>query len=802
MQATKPTIEDAANALLSACDGARAQDGVGFNKFDSAFVRNLPPVLTQRQQLAVYHLLRKYSAQLDRYGIPYGSIEKPEPDPETEKRKAGSLTYQENPRGFIVRFAYDEAKVAEVKAIPGARYQPNDRTWLIPYFADSLAALNRFSLKHAIIDDGHIEDHLQEAPKSADAPPAQEGRTIEFDGSLIIRFPYSQVDVDRVKMSIPGARWDKDRRVWTAPLTIGSAEAARALSGLGFTLTPAAEAAISNLVDKAQKNMEMSRAEHSDYKLDFTGFLKTPRAFQSTGVGYGIEAERAFIADAMGLGKTIQLLGIVFILKIKRALAICPASLKVNWGIEAASCLPAAGRVFFSPRKDTFQHYDREGNYLCTEYPYSAAPLMSPEFLIVVCNSSTPADLVANCNLGVVNYDLLSEGKDKDARGKKCILTPLATGLREGAELIVCDESHYCKNDDAQRTMACKQLAKGIKYRYLLTGTPIVNRPVELPSQLEILDRIADFGGSWKFKLRYCAATQKPIGRGRMAWDFAGASNLSELNDRLRASCYIRRTKEQVLTELPPKTYETLSFELTNRAAYVKAEKNLISYVKEVAYLAEKERLQQEGDEDAEAKARNAAEAKAQSTARAQVLTGIGVLRKLCAAGKIAAVTQWVNDFMEGEEKLVIFAHHVEIQKELLDALSKYGAVSVAGADSGQARAQNVSRFQSDPTCRVIVCSLEAAAEGITLTASNTVLFVEQPWTPGKKAQAEDRCHRIGQADNVTIYDTIAPQSFDEDLADLLRQKSEVVAAVADGDQKASMSQLREILSRIQARHQ
>jgi SWI/SNF-related matrix-associated actin-dependent regulator of chromatin subfamily A-like protein 1 len=806
MQATKPTIKDAMNALLGMCDGARAQDGTGFNRFDSAFIRNLPRELTQRQQTAVYHLLRKYSNQLERYGIPYGSILKPETDPAVEKRKAGYFRLvgtAENPTGFDVSFSYDAGLVEQIKKVPGAKYQPSTRTWFIPYFADSLSALNRFSLRNAIIDDAGIFDHVQIAPTrtAPDQVPSNTQRAIEYDGNLIIKFPYSQTDVDRVKNFIPGARWDKDRKVWTAALTIGSAEAVRSFAGLGFTLTQAAITAIDGLVNKAQANMEMSKAEHCDEQIDLTGFLKTPRTFQNTGIAYGIKNERTFIADAMGLGKTIQALGIIHALKTTRNMVICPASLKVNWGVEAASCLPGAGRVFFSPRKTTFQHF-KEGVHVATEYPYSAAPMFAPDFLVVVCDSKTPADLVARCNLGVVNYDLLSEGKDKEAKGKKCILTPLAAGLREGAQLLICDESHYAKNDDAQRTMAARQLAQGIKYRYLLTGTPIVNRPMELPSQLDILDRLADFGGSWKFKQRYCGAKQIPIGRGRSAWDFSGAANLTELNDRLRAACYIRRTKEQVLTELPPKTYETLSLDLTNRAEYVKAEKNLIGYVKEVAFMAEKERLEAEGDPDAEAKAKEHADDKATKAARAQILTGIGILRKLCAHGKVAAIKQWVADFMEGEEKLVIFAHHVEVQKELLAALATYGAVSVAGSDSGQTRSQNVARFQGDAEVRIIVCSLEAAAEGITLTASSTVLFVEQPWTPGKKLQAEDRCHRIGQKDNVTIYDTIAPQSFDEDLQALLREKSEVVQAVADGDQTASVSQLQEILTRIQARHQ
>ncbi len=355
-----------------------------------------------------------------------------------------------------------------------------------------------------------------------------------------------------------------------------------------------------------------------------------------------------------------------------------------------------------------------------------------------------------------------------------------------------------------------KAISRNIRYRVLLTGTPVDNRPQEIISQLDILDRLDEFGGSWKFKLRYCGAYQIRIpGRG-MVWDFKGSSNLAELNAKLRATCYIRRKKEDVLTELPPKTFQVLPFELTNRKEYTKAEKDILKYVKEIAYLAEKTKhigADTVRDEDAltpdeiEARARIAADLAAAKAARAQVLVGIGILRKLCAQGKIAQIKEWVADFLEGEEKLVVFAHHVEIQEQLLQEFKQWGAVSVMGSDTPAVRSQNVTTFQNDPACRVIVVSLSAGAEGITLTASSTVLFVEHPWTPGKKAQAEDRCHRMGQLNNVTIYDTIATMSFDEDLFALLRDKSEIVAALADGDQTASVSQLQEILTRIAARH-
>lgn len=734
-------LKQAVNALLGVCDGARAQDGSGFNRFDGGFIRSLPENWSPRQEMAVYNLLRKYKSQLSRFGINYDAIEKPVLPPAPPPIDMDAI----------------RAKLATSPVVAKPNIQP--------------------------------------------ASPRQ--ISIE-SGNIIVEFPWNQTDVDRVKKLIPGARFkdDNGRKMWHAPLNIGTAEGAAELSKV-INFAPGAYEQIAGIIAKAHANATLSRAEDG-VRLDFTGFGKEPRPFQHGGVDYWLKNDRVLIADDMGLGKTIQALGGIFLLGAKRALINCPATVKVNWGKEAAACLPGAQKMFFSPRKNSYEHYDQQGNHVATEYPYAHARVMCPITLVLVCDSKTPADLVAKANILVVNYDLNSAGWADDKK-KNVNLTPLAEAASEGVEVYVCDESHYLKNDKAQRTRASYQISRNVPHRALLTGTPILNRPVELPSQLEILDRLSEFGGKWKFLQRYTNAHQKNAGR-KMVWDFSGASNLEELNAKLRATCYIRRTKDQVLTELPPKTYETLSLELANRAEYTKAEKDLVKYIREIAYLAEKTKSI-DVDEDAgtpeeiEARAQLAAEIAAAKAARAKVLVGIGVLRKLCAQGKIKEVVSFVNDFMEGDQKLVIFAHHIEVQQELLGALAQWGATSVMGSDSATVRAEHVARFQSDPGCRVIVCSLEAAAEGITLTAASTVLFVEQPWTPGKKQQAEDRCHRIGQNDNVTVYDTIAPMSFDEDLAALLRDKSQIVSALADGNQQATISQLREILNRIQARH-
>src|SRR5205085_11076857 len=108
-------------------------------------------------------------------------------------------------------------------------------------------------------------------------------------------------------------------------------------------------------------------------------------------------------------------------------------------------------------------------------------------------------------------------------------------------------------------------------------------------------------------------------------------------------------------------------------------------------------------------------------------------------------------------------------------------AVHVLGDDDVVARDTAMTAFQRPDGPQLIVCSLRAAGQGITLTRASNVAFLELDWTPARLAQAEDRCHRIGQADAVTAWYLVAPDTIDETMAELLALKRGVIGAVTDG---------------------
>lgn len=513
--------------------------------------------------------------------------------------------------------------------------------------------------------------------------------------------------------TIAGAMFEAATSSWTIPRTPYVLEKLIPfLKAHGFVATPEIHAEIQTLqakVEETKQNVEASRA--TDAEIDVPGLGGTLRPFQRAGVAYAVKNERVLIGDEMGLGKTVQALAACQAMGAFPMIVICPASLKVNWYREACKWLPGK-RVTV---------WDSRGGW--------------------------PADVV------VVNYDILGKLVDR------------LKGLAPAA--VVFDECHYLKTRKAKRTEAAKDLATVARIRLALSGTPILNRPSELVTQLELLGRIEEFGGYWQFVRRYCQAFRSEHGI-----DSSGSANLEELNHRLRSTCFIRRNKSDVLTELPPKQRSVVPLTLDNRAEYDRAEKDLIEWVREQALKNDSLLLLSEADREAHA------DAAANRARAAEQLVRIEALKKLAARGKMAGVEQWVEDFLQSGEKLILFATHVDVVRDLA---ARFGAPSIYGDVPLVERQQIVDRFQQDPNCRVIVLNIQAGGVGLTLTAASNVAFVEFGWNPGQMDQAEDRAHRIGQTDQVTAWYLAAEKTIDEWIIALIDEKRVVVTAATDG---------------------
>lgn len=307
---------------------------------------------------------------------------------------------------------------------------------------------------------------------------------------------------------------------------------------------------------------------------------------------------------------------------------------------------------------------------------------------------------------------------------------------------VIIDESHRCKSASTQQSKFCKGICAGKEWIIELTGTPVVNKPKDLIPQLSILGRMPDFGEYKQFVEKYCAGPRE-------------ASNLKELNYKLWTTCMFRREKSLVLKDLPDKIRQVMTCEITNRREYLDAEQDLITY------------LQKYKDADDE---------KIAKALRGEVMVRIGILRNISARGKVKEVIEFVNDFRENGQKIILFCSLHEVVDELKDRFPT--AVSVTGRDSQEEKQMAVDAFQNDPKTEIIICSIKAAGVGLTLTASSNVAFVEFPWTYADCCQCEDRAHRIGQKNSVTCYYFLGRETIDEKVYKIIQNKKSIANAV------------------------
>ncbi|MGA9314645.1 MAG: DEAD/DEAH box helicase, partial [Solirubrobacteraceae bacterium] len=346
---------------------------------------------------------------------------------------------------------------------------------------------------------------------------------------------------------------------------------------------------------------------------------------------------------------------------------------------------------------------------------------------------------IPTADITVVNYDILA------ARAQ-------ALGAMAPRALVL-DESHYCKNAAAKRTQAVGRLASSVPSDGLvlaLTGTPVMNRPPELIAQLRILGRLADFGSGAQFGRR-----------------FKGADAHVRLHWHLRSRCFVRRLKVDVLPQLPAKTRTVVPVELDNESEYRLAETDVIAWLRSRPLdLSE-------------------LDAKVAAALRAERLVRLNALKMLAARGKLHAALAWIHDFCSSGERLVVFARHREIQRAVVERFPH--ALHILGEDAHAARDASLEAFQAADKAdnQLIVCSIEVAGQGLTLTQASNVAFLELDWTPAKHDQAEDRCHRIGQQDAVNAWYLLAAGTIDETMATLLERKRAIIGAVTDGREES-----------------
>ncbi len=502
--------------------------------------------------------------------------------------------------------------------------------------------------------------------------------------------------------SLSERRYHPDGRYWTVPLRM---QAVESLKNWNFEL------------DQPLRDYLRQTKTHVDQltEIEVPGLRMKLYPFQKRGVAF-IEAKngRALIGDEMGLGKTMQALAWLQLHPDYRpAIIVVPASLKLNWAREAH-------RWMSRPR-------------------------------IQILSGTTPTTKLKG-EIIIINYDILFPW--------------MKALLNYGPLVLVTDECHYFKSNKAKRTKAVMHLGRRIPHVLALSGTPIVNRPIEIYNAVKLIDSTI-MPPRFEFAMKYCGAVNNSYG-----WDFSGATNTEELHDKLSHTIMIRRKKVDVLPDLPNKMRSFIPMELDNAKEYQFAESNFIAFVR--------------GRKGAVA---------AERASNAQGLAEIEGLKQLAIRGKLKQAIGWIQNFLDVDSrgKLVVFATHKFVITELMAAFPGI-TVKVDGSVTGVNRQRAVDEFQTNLSVRLFVGNVKAAGIGITLTAASNVVFLELPWTPGEVTQAEDRVHRIGQSNNVCIHYLLAAGTIEEKVAALIDQKRKVLDAVLDGKEPEGESLLMELM--------
>lgn len=425
--------------------------------------------------------------------------------------------------------------------------------------------------------------------------------------------------------------------------------------------------------------------------------------YQKQGVAFLTSSAHKLLGDDMGLGKTPQTVVAMHNWSVGRVLIVCPSSVKYNWAREILAWSDA-----------------------------------KPNEIFVVTNGATIVPRSAKYI--IVNYELLIRKK-------------LHQQLMElEYDVLVCDEAHYLKTPDSKRTIAVlgrSGLVHRAVRKYLLTGTPVLNRPIELFPILRTLapEVIAPHLTYVQYGRYFCAGKKTNFG-----WNFNGASNIEELRQRLQDSgFFLRRSKEDVLNELPPVVEQVIDVDVD---------------------------IDPDMTEDT---------------------TAAPTLRRLIAEAKIPIVLAEIKERMQIIDKLVVFTYHREVTETLYEKLSYLRPVKVYGGLTAEEKQKAVDTFVNNPECRLFIGQVKAAGQGIDglQKVCNYVMFAEIDWSPGVMDQARDRLRRIGQDHTVVVWHVIARNSIEERIVSALDYKRSVINKLMKPQEVINDMGLEEQISRL-----
>lgn len=445
-----------------------------------------------------------------------------------------------------------------------------------------------------------------------------------------------------------------------------------------------------------------------------------PFEHQMESFNYALTHNKFLLGDEQGLGKTKQALDIAVARKhkMRHCLIVCGVNnLKWNWYKEVEIHTNEKAHILGS-------RVNRKGKTVIGSSAERLADLkqIHDEYFLIT------------------NIETLRDKSIQSQIKKMC-----SDGI---IGMTIIDEIHKCKNSQSKQGKAIHCCCS--YYRLALTGTPLMNNPVDLYNVLKWLE--VENHSLTYFKNLYCEMG------GFGGYEIIGYKNLDQLENSLNKNM-LRRRKEEVL-DLPPKIYtdELLDLDSSQDKLYRDVTNQIIEDIDRIMLLP-------------------------------NPLTELIRLRQVTSNPNILSSKNITNvkydrilDILESAtDKVIIFSNWTKVINPLYIKLSSLGYNPALVTGESKDPILEMNKFQSDNTCKVILGTTPALGTGYTLTAANTVIFIDEPWSKAIKDQAEDRCHRIGTKGTVNIITLICKDTIDERIHQIIKDKGELSDRIVDG---------------------
>ncbi|MFW6130244.1 MAG: SNF2-related protein [Atribacterota bacterium] len=729
------TVYEAALTLKTVCDGARSEDGMGYNKFDAKKVDKIfREERNSEIEYILFNTIKKYKRQLSILGCIEDSIEElefefynKEDKEKVEEKIETDIILEKNKGKIIVKFDYNSDIVDIMRGLPNRKYNPKTKNWNTPATKKNLELLKKkFSGYNVYIDSSvnNIKKERTVKNKKKENNKPNPTVTLKFDSPkklkiyeqvIKVKFKYNPNYVEAIK-ELPIRVWDKNNKNWEVPI---------------FFEDDVKDIFKNEIIKIVGEKQDIIK-DNEDYSFVT---VTEPYKHQKEALEYGKEYKKFLLADEQGLGKTKVAIDLAVSRReaglIDYCLIICGVnSLKHNWVEEIKKHSNENCRILGS-------YFTSNGNYR------DGSVAERTEELSNVGNNNKLND---EPFFYITNIETMRDNDFQEVLKEKT-----NNGI---IGMTVIDEIHKAKNPE---TGKLSQQAKGIhssksEYKLALTGTPILNSPIEFYNILKWLE--VESRNFYQFRNRYAQMG------GYGGYEVTGYKNLKELEE-LQDLVRLRRKKTNVL-DLPEKvrTAEYVTMTSKQRQIYNEVQSSIIQNIDKVKTspnpLSTLTRLRQ-------------------ATTNPAILSS-----KINKNPKFERIKEIVEERSENNDKVIVFSNWTKVIDPLYEELKAEGYNPAIITGDIKNRQEQVNKFQQNDSCKVIVGTIGAMGTGLTLTAGTTVIFTDKPWNMANQEQAEDRAHRIGTKNTVNIISLIAKNTIDERVEALIKEKDKYVKGLVD----------------------